>query len=316
VARIPKGRRVDGIVLLDKPVGCSSNIALQRVKRLFQARKAGHTGSLDPLASGMLPICLGEATKVSAFLLDADKVYRVTAALGVQTATGDAEGAVIHRAPVPELSPARIAQALERFTGALAQVPPMHSALKHHGRRLYELAREGVEVERAPRRIVVHELRLLHQAADVMALEIHCSKGTYVRTFIEDLARDLGTCGHVAELRRLRVGPFRCEQMLSLEALEARASQGFVALDHCLLAPDAALAAWPAVFLDADSAFYLMRGQAVLVPRAPTRGWVRIYDAQQALLGMGEVLEDGRVAPRRLLAPQPSEPAESGDSSC
>jgi tRNA pseudouridine55 synthase len=302
VSRVPKGRRVDGILLLDKPLGLSSNAALQTIKRLFQARKAGHTGSLDPLASGLLPICFGEATKVSAFLLDADKVYRARAQFGVQTATGDGEGEVLRRLPVPAFSVVGLEQAFACLTGEIDQVPPMHSALKHHGRRLYELAREGVEVARPPRRVTIHAIRLLARQAESIDLEIHCSKGTYIRTLIEDLGVALGTCAHVAELRRLRVGPFEAAHMHSVESLKARAEESQEKLDAALLPMDAALGHWPAVRLDPDSAFYLLRGQPVLVPQAPTQGWVRIYDADAALLGMGEVLDDGRVAPRRLMA--------------
>lgn len=296
-----RGRALDGILLLDKPVGLSSNAALQAVKRLYGARKAGHTGSLDPLASGLLPICFGEATKVSGFLLDADKHYWVRARLGVKTATGDAEGEVIARADAPIPPEARIREILREFVGEQEQIPPMHSAIKHEGKRLYELARAGVEVERKPRRIHIHDLALEGLRDDLLELRVHCSKGTYVRTLVEDIAERLGTHGHVVALRRLAVGPFGAQGMHDMRELEARAAEGRAALDALLLPTDEALSDWPRVVLDADSAFYLGRGQPVQVPRAPTSGWVRVYDQSEHLLGVGEVMDDGRIAPKRLL---------------
>ncbi|MEM9384600.1 MAG: tRNA pseudouridine(55) synthase TruB [Pseudomonadota bacterium] len=297
-----KGRAIDGVVLLDKPVGDTSNRALQKVKRLYQARKAGHTGSLDPLASGMLPICLGQATKVSAFLLDADKRYRVRAQLGVRTDTADADGEVIEEQPVPALDEAGVRTVLEGFLGASQQLPPMYSALKHEGRRLYELARQGVEVERTPRDIHLHELCLLSLDDRTMELEVHCSKGTYVRTLVEDVAAALGTYAHVTALRRLQVGPYLSDgPLLTLEALEALMAEGGLdALDERLLPVDSAISHWPSVRLGADSAFYLRNGQPVQVPRAPTRGLVRLYGEDARFLGMGRITEDGRVAPKRL----------------
>jgi len=296
-----KGRPVDGVLLLDKEPGCSSNQALQRVKRLFNADKAGHTGSLDPLASGLLPVCFGEATKVSGFLLDADKGYWVRAALGAKTSTGDAEGEVIATSDVAPPDAERVRETFEAFTGEQMQVPPMHSAVKHQGRRLYELAREGQEVERKPRVIRVRELRLLSLDDGVMALEVTCSKGTYVRTLVEDIAERLGNYAHVAALRRTRVGPFEGKGMLDMARLESLAEQGWDALDATLLPIASALGEWPAVALDPDSSFYLSRGQPVQVPQAPTTGWVRVYDDSERLLAVGEVLDDGRIAPRRML---------------
>lgn len=295
-----KGRRLDGILLLDKPRGLSSNAALQRVKHLFQARKAGHTGSLDPLASGLLPICLGEATKVSGFLLDADKRYWVKARLGVQTTTGDAEGEPVRECPVEAVSAEGLQRILPQFLGDHDQVPPMYSAVKHQGKRLYELARAGLEVERQPRRICIHALQMVGFGDGYMALDMRCSKGTYVRTLVEDMANAAGGCAHVVELRRLSVGPFQAHHLHTMEELEALAAEDLQALDKTLLPAGAALEHRPAVTLDQDSAFYVSRGQPVLVPRAPTQGWVRIYDHQARLLGVGEVLGDGRIAPRRL----------------
>jgi tRNA pseudouridine55 synthase len=295
-------RDVDGVLLLDKPSGWTSNFALQRVKRLFAARKAGHTGSLDPLASGLLPLCLGEATKISAFLLDADKHYVVTGRLGVKTDTGDADGNVIARAAVPRLDRAVLLPILARMHGAIDQVPPMHSALKHEGRRLYELARAGVEVERAPRRVHIHALELLSVDGADVTLDLRCSKGTYVRTLIEDIAESLGSHGHVTALRRLGVGPYTHAGMVTVSDLEALAERGTAALDASLLPMDSAAAQWPALKLGADSAYYLLNGQAVLVPRAPSGGWVRLYTEDERFLGMGCIGDDGRVAPKRLIA--------------
>jgi tRNA pseudouridine55 synthase len=296
-------RAVNGILLLDKPAGLTSNAALQRVKRLFRARKAGHTGSLDPLASGMLPICLGEATKVSAFLLDADKHYWVSCRLGVRTATGDAEGEVLETHPVEGVTAERLRAALEGFVGEIEQVPPMYSAVKHRGQRLYKLARDGVEVERKARRITIHELTLLGLAPPLAEFEVRCSKGTYVRTLVEDIGEELDCGAHVADLRRLGVGPYEAGGMVTLETLEAvREQGGEAALDALLLPMESGLAQWPGVRLSADAAFYLRQGQPVLVPHAPTSGWVRLYEGETRFLGVGEVLDDGRVAPRRLLA--------------
>jgi tRNA pseudouridine55 synthase len=295
----PPRRDVHGVLLLDKPVGLTSNDALQRAKHLFAARKAGHTGSLDPLASGMLPLCFGEATKVSAFLLDADKVYAVTCKLGQRTATADAEGAVVETQPVPPLDAGRIEKALARFRGEILQVPPMYSALRHQGQRLYDLAREGLEVPREPRPVTIQELTLQGWTADSLSLEVRCSKGTYIRTLVEDVAGALGTCAHVTALRRFAVGPFGREAALyRLDELEARGS-GAV-LDTLLLPVDSALGQWPKAVLAAEAAWYFAKGQPVFVPGAPTGGRLRVYDGAR-FLGVGEIQSDGRVAPRRLM---------------
>ena len=295
-------RRVDGILLLDKPAGLTSNAALQKVKRLFRARKAGHTGSLDPLASGLLPICLGEATKVSGFLLDADKHYWVSCRLGVRTATADAEGEVLETRPVDAVTEKRLREVMEDFRGAIEQIPPMYSAVKHRGQRLYALARQGVEVEREPRRITIHALELLEFRLPLAEIAVHCSKGTYIRTLMEDIGEALGCGAHVADLRRLGVGPYSASGMVTLEALEERlAGEGERALDSLLLPLESGLSQWPDVRLTGDAAFYLRQGQPVLVPHAPTAGLVRLYEGQRRFLGVGEILDDGRVAPRRLL---------------
>lgn len=296
-----KGRAVNGILLLDKPVGLSSNQALQQVKRLFDARKAGHTGSLDPLADGMLPICLGDATKMSAFLLDADKHYDFRLRLGVTTTTGDTEGEVVRERPVGALDRGAIEQVIAAFVGEIEQLPPMYSALKHQGKRLYELARQGVEVEREPRRVRIHALSLGEVTLPEFQLRVHCSKGTYVRTLAEDIGEALGCGAHVVALRRTGVGPYTGQEMHSMPELEALAEQGPQALDALLLPVDSALADWPRVEVGADTAFYLRQGQAVLVPKAPTSGWVRVYHGD-SLLALGEIQDDGRVAPRRMMS--------------
>ena len=296
-----KLRDVNGIILLDKPIGITSNRALQTVKRLFQARKAGHTGSLDPLASGLLPLCFGSSTKVSAFLLESDKEYRVTVKLGEKTSTGDAEGEVIATRDAAGISDAAILAVLPRFSGTIQQVPPMHSAIKHQGQPLYKLAHQGIEVERQPREVTVYALRLLGRDGDLLDLHVSCSKGTYVRTLAEDIGEALGVGGHVAALRRTAAGPFQADQMIGMETLETTAEQGFAALEALLLPMDAALESWPDVCLSEDMAYFLRQGQPVFVPRAPTSGWVKLRTADRRFLGVGRVLEDGRVAPKRLL---------------
>lgn len=308
--RAPR-RDVHGVLLLDKPVGLTSNDALQKAKRLFQAKKAGHTGSLDPLASGLLPLCFGEATKVSGFLLDADKHYVVACKLGERTSTADAEGEVAERKPVPRLDEALIGKALAKFRGEILQVPPMYSALRHQGHRLYDLAREGVEVHREPRPVTIHELTLKRWDAGNLELEVSCSKGTYVRTLVEDVAAALGTLGHVTVLRRLAVGPFgRDVPMHGLPELEARAGEGAAAaLDALLLPVDSALSHWPKASLNADAAWYFGKGQAVFLPGAPVSGRMRVYDGAR-FLGVGEIQSDGRLAPRRLM----NLPVEGGES--
>ncbi|HHQ13569.1 MAG TPA: tRNA pseudouridine(55) synthase TruB [Chromatiales bacterium] len=314
-AHLPKGRRsgqyrrprrvVDGLLLLDKPSGCTSNQALQQVKRLYQAGKAGHTGSLDPLATGMLPICLGQATKVSAFLLDSRKLYRVTAHIGVKTDTGDADGQVLEQQQSPALAQDRLLDALEGFRGEIEQVPPMYSALKQDGRRLYELARAGEQVHREPRRVTIDELVLEHFDPVNPVFRVRCSKGTYVRTLVEDIAQACGTLAHVAALRRLSVEPFDEALMVSMPDLEAAASHGFDALDSLLRPVDDALADWPELQLGRDDAYYLRLGNPVFGAAGRPPGRVRLYGENHHFLGIGEILRDGRIAPRRLFVPAP-----------
>jgi len=296
-----RGRPINGILLLDKPVGITSNDALQQVKRLYDARKAGHTGNLDPMASGLLPICLGEATKVSAFLLDADKRYRGVCKLGVRTNTGDAEGEVIETRPVVGVTEARVREVLESFLGEIEQIPPMHSAIKHQGQPLYKLAHQGLEVERQPRRVTIFELNLLRFEGDEVEIDVHCSKGTYIRTLAEDIGEALGCGAHLSQLRRTGAGPFSAEGTLTLEQLKERLlTGGHEALDSVLLPMEEALAAWPTVNLTANLTYYVRQGQAVLVPQAPTQGWVRLFDPEGDFIGVGHILDDGRVAPKRL----------------
>lgn len=296
-----RGREVNGILLLDKPIGLSSNQALQKAKRLFQANKAGHTGSLDPLASGMLPLCFGQATKVSGWLLEADKCYEVVASIGLRTDTADAEGKVVETSEVTEISRVQLEQALDQFRGDIEQIPPMYSALKKDGQRLYELARKGQVVERAPRSVCIHELEILHFDAQQPRLRVRCSKGTYIRTLVEDIAAAAGTLAHVIELRRTLVEPFGQETMVSMEQLEAGALSP-ESLDSLLLPTDRALEAYPAVHLGASEAFYLRNGHAVSYPGGEPGAIVRLYDEKGGFLGVGELLGDGQVAPKRLFA--------------
>lgn len=298
-------RSVSGVLLLDKPVGWTSNAALQAVKRLYRARKAGHTGSLDPLASGLLPLCLGEATKLSGFLLNADKTYRFTCRLGATTTTGDADGEIVLTRPVEGLDRTRVENALQRFRGVIHQTPPMYSALKRGGQPLYKLARQGFEVERESREVAVRDLRLLRLGDAELECELRCSKGTYVRALAADLGEALGCGAHVVALRRTGVEPYDAARMVTLETLRERAAENFAALDALLLPPDSAVASWPVVRVGKDAAFYLRQGQPVLAPRAPTQGWVRLYQDDERFLGLGEILDDGRVAPRRLLFQPP-----------
>ncbi|MCF6210194.1 MAG: tRNA pseudouridine(55) synthase TruB [Gammaproteobacteria bacterium] len=298
-----RGRNVHGILLLDKPIGLTSNRALQWVKRLFNANKAGHTGSLDPLATGMLPICLGEATKVSGFLLNADKQYRAVCKLGVKTRSGDAEGEVIEERPVGPLTRAQVSEVLEGFLGPQMQTPPMHSAIKQQGVPLYKLAHQGIEVAREAREVTIHRIELLRLDGDELEIDVCCSKGTYIRTLAEDIGEMLGCGAHIAALYRTAVGGLENLRMVDFEALESLAEQGFEALDALLLPAGDALPEWPAVRLSEDASFYLCQGQPVFVPQLKDRGWVRLYRGDKEFLGLGTVLDDGRVAPKRLLVP-------------
>lgn len=295
-------RPIDGILLLDKPQGLTSNQALQRVRHMFQADKAGHTGSLDPLATGLLPICLGEASKFTQYLLEADKVYRTRIRLGERTATGDAEGDVIASAPVPELGLADIERVLARFRGEIEQVPSMYSALKKDGRPLYELARQGIEVERPARRVTIHRLELLSVDGREWELEAHVSKGTYIRSLAEDIGEALACGAHVVMLRRLSLGPFQQPAMVTMQMLEEALDQGgHAALDRLLMPAWAGLADWPKVTLTETASYYLMQGQAVRAADLPRAGSVLLFDQAERFLGIGEIDDEARVAPKRLI---------------
>jgi len=288
---------VNGILLLDKPKGMTSNAALQKAKRLVKVKKAGHTGSLDPMATGLLPLCFGEGTKVSKFLLEADKRYWTTLQLGQETATGDAEGEVVAEADA-DVAESDVRAVLERFLGDIEQVPSVYSAIKQGGEPLYKKVRRGEEVD-APkaRHISIYELRLVSLEGDRLELAIHCTKGTYIRTLATDIGRALGCFAHLAELRRTASGPFRIEDAVTMEALEG---EGLAERRARMLPVDAALADFPAVELGETAAYYLLQGQPVMVPKAPEEQFLRLYDDQGKFLGVGATLPDGRVAPKRL----------------
>lgn len=294
-------RNVSGIILLDKPQGFTSNAALQKVRWLLNAEKAGHTGSLDPLATGVLPLCFGEATKFSQYLLDSDKAYETVMQLGVTTTTADAEGDVLREREVT-VGQANIEAVLPGFRGAIEQVPPMYSALKRDGQPLYKLARAGEVVEREARSVTIGSLELLAVENTRATLAVQCSKGTYIRTLVEDIGEQLGCGAYVAQLRRTQAGPFTLAQTVTLEALEqAHAEGGNEALDRFLLPADSGLQDWPLLQFSEHSAFYWLHGQPVRAPEAPAFGMVRVQDHNGRFIGIGEVSEDGRIAPRRLI---------------
>lgn len=295
MAKRKSGRDVHGIVLLDKRQGVSSNKALQEVRHLFNANKAGHTGALDPLATGLLPLCFGEATKVSGMLLDDDKRYTVSMRLGVMTDTGDSDGNIVAEMPVPVLDEAMLQAALLRFTGAIDQVPPMYSALKHNGRKLYELAREGLTIERKPRPVTIYDLNLIEARDRELTLDVVCSKGTYIRSLVEDLGQALGSCATVIALRRTEAGLFRLAQAYTFEQLQAMSSEQLQAV---LIAPDEPLRGVPALALAAEEAGRIRQGQQIEVGGGQP-GPVRIY-GPETFLGLGEILLNGKLAPRKL----------------
>ncbi len=298
---------INGILLLDKPQGLTSNAALQQVKRLFNARKAGHTGSLDPLATGMLPICFGEATKFSDYLLNADKTYETTAQLGSRTTTADAEGDIIEEKPVADYSIEFFEECLAKFRGPIEQIPSMYSALKLNGQPLYKLARQGIDVERKARPVEIFELQLLERQPEQLRLFVHCSKGTYVRNLVEDLGESLGCGAHVLQLRRLSVGPYQQARMITMDQLQHTVENNDAQLEALILPVDTAVSHWPIVQLSESAAFYIRNGQAVRVAEAATgNGWVRlVVNETQQFLGIGEILDDGRIAPRRLVQKTP-----------
>lgn len=298
--RNKKGRDITGIIIVDKPTGRSSNHVLQQVKRLFDAKKAGHTGSLDPLATGVLPICLGEATKVSSYLLDADKRYHVTCQLGAVTDSGDSDGNIISTSPIPDFMEQDLVDLLPKFIDEQDQVPPMFSALKHQGQPLYKLARQGIEVERKSRRITIYDIKLLSITSDSFTLNVQCSKGTYIRTLVEDISHALGSGGHVTMLRRIAAAGYQLSQSVAIEQLEKLAEQGLQNLDAILLATEDALPDWPSIFVSDDMVTALRLGQTIKVEQCFERAKVRLFDRNKQFLGLGEMTEQGIVAPKRV----------------
>lgn len=297
-----RGRDIHGVFLLDKPQGMSSNDIMQKVKRIFQANKAGHTGALDPLATGMLPICLGEATKFSQFLLDADKRYLVTAKLGERTDTSDAEGQIVETREVKVKTP-EILTALEQFRGDILQVPTMFSALKHNGKPLYEYARQGITVEREARPITIFELNFIEYNAPYLTLEVHCSKGTYIRTLVDDLGEALGCGAHVTMLRRTAVADYPTEKMLDWHTLQSLAEQqDLSSLDALLLPMDTAVAKLPALTLNESQTQGIGFGQRIKFDN-PNRlqGQVRLFSYENRFLGVAVIDENNVIRPQRLV---------------
>lgn len=290
-------KHINGILLLDKPLGFSSNQALQKIKWLLQAAKAGHTGTLDPLATGLLPLCFGEATKFAHYLTDADKTYVATVKLGVTTTTGDAEGEVLSTQPV-HISQVQLEQACQQFVGEISQVPPMYSALKHEGKALYEYARAGVEIERKARNVTIHHITLNAFADSVATITVTCSKGTYIRTLAEDIGKQLSCGAHLIGLRRTATANYQIAQAMTLEQFEALSAEQRIAV---LRPADSAVLHLPALTLDADSTYYLQQGQAVWRSGAIPQGLLRLYSEQEVFLGLGEQQSDGKIAPKRLV---------------
>jgi tRNA pseudouridine55 synthase len=290
-------KNINGILLLDKPIGFSSNQALQKIKWLLKAAKAGHTGTLDPLATGLLPLCFGEATKFAHFLTDADKTYIATIKLGATTTTGDAEGEVLTTSPV-NVSRSEFEQACQQFTGEISQTPPMYSALKFEGKALYEYARAGVEIERQARLVTIHSIEVNSFAGDVAVVTVTCSKGTYIRTLAEDIGKQLGCGAHLIGLRRTATADYQIAQAVTLEQFEAMSEEERLA---ALAPPDSAVHYLPAITLDDDGAFYLLQGQAVWRSGTVPSGLLRLYNEQQVFLGLGELQDDGKIAPKRLM---------------
>ncbi|WP_158772481.1 tRNA pseudouridine(55) synthase TruB [Cobetia sp. L2A1] len=301
MARRRRGLPIDGVLLLDKPKGMSSNYALQKARRLYQAQKAGHTGTLDPMATGLLPVCFGEATKFSSHLLEADKVYRARIKFGQDTDTGDAEGTVIREREIPDVTDAELEVVLDRFRGEIDQVPPMYSALKHQGRPLYELARQGIEIERAVRRVTIYNMALLARHSDGIEIEVAVSKGTYIRSLAEDIGEVLGCGAHLTVLRRLKTGPFTGDAMLDFERLEALADQQ--AREGVLLPVDILLDHLPRLDISVDMAWLILRGQQAETATGTLEvdSVARVYRDQQ-LLGLVRIVAEGVIAPRRLLS--------------
>ncbi|MBS4098238.1 MAG: tRNA pseudouridine(55) synthase TruB [Sulfuricella sp.] len=290
-------RRVDGVLLLDKPIGISSNSALQKAKILYQAAKAGHTGNLDPVATGLLPLCFGEATKFSHYLLNADKTYRAEFTLGQTSTTGDSEGELTPPIAVA-VSQSDIDAVLQRFLGEISQIPPMYSALKFQGKALYEYARKGIEIERQPRQVVIYSLDQESFDGVRLRITVKCSKGTYIRVLGEDIGRALGCGAYMSALRRTVTSPFVIADAVTIDQL---GEMDMAQRDAALMPADVLLGELPAIVLDDDSAFYLRRGNPVWLPRQVMSGVARLYDSRNLFLGVGEMLDDGKIAPRRLV---------------
>ena len=294
-------RNINGVLLLDKPLGFSSNQALQKVKWLFQAAKAGHTGTLDPLATGLLPICLGEATKFAQYVTDADKTYIATVKFGATTTTGDAEGEVIATSDV-RFTRAQLESACQSFLGEISQVPPMYSALKFEGKALYEYAREGVDIERQSRLVTIADITITHFEVDVAEITVKCSKGTYIRTLAEDIGNALGSGAHLIGLRRIETAGYELADAITIDQVEQKIKDTPVeALQSLLLPIDSAIVHLPALTLNDDAAHYLMQGQAVWVSGKIPNGEIRLYDENSRFLGLGFLQEDGKIAPKRLM---------------
>jgi len=305
--RNKKGRDITGIIVIDKPTGRSSNHVLQQVKRIFDAKKAGHTGSLDPLATGVLPICLGEATKVSSYLLDADKRYQVRCQLGVTTDSGDSDGNVVSEHAIPSLTKNNLLDIIPQFVGQQQQVPPMYSALKHQGQPLYKLARKGIEVERKARTVTIYDIQLLEFDEDSFVLDVTCSKGTYIRTLVEDISHALNTGGHVTMLRRVAAAGYELEQSITIEQLEQFAQQGQETLDLQLLPTEDALSDWPSITVNDEMVTALRFGQSIHVGQVYKQPQVRLFDTSTQFLGLGEMSENGDIAPKRVFVIQDSD---------
>jgi len=298
--RHKKGRPLTGIIVVDKPTGRSSNHVLQQVKRLFNAQKAGHTGNLDPLATGVLPICLGEATKLSGYLLDGDKRYLVTCRLGIATDSADSDGQVIAETDIPELTESMLEEAIKSQLGEQQQIPPMFSALKVNGQPLYKLARQGIEVERKARTVYLHQITLLDWNTTEFTLDVTCSKGTYIRTLVEQISEKLGTLGHVTMLRRIESAGYLIEQSVSIEQIEQWAEAGLPELDKALLPSEEALPTWPRVSVTGEQAEALRQGQKIQIQQAFEQHQVRLFDEKECFLGLGEMSETGTISPKRV----------------
>ena len=302
MSRRRKGRDVNGILVIDKPQGVTSNGILQQVKRLYGAAKAGHTGALDPLATGVLPLCFGEATKFSQMMLDSDKAYITTAKLGIRTETGDSEGAVVEEKPVPALTEAQVEAVLESFRGDIQQVPSMYSALKHQGKPLYEYAREGIVIDRPARPVTIYELKLLAVREQELDLAVTCTKGTYIRSLVEDIGEALGCGAHVSALRRTLASGYTLANARDVKDLEAMRERG-ESLDALLLPPESALTMFPEHRLAGPALVSILNGQPVRIPGQSLEGFVRIY-GDRSFVGLAEAMPEGddtNLVPRRLV---------------